>query len=485
VYEMNCCVGQDCESGASYSETVTRAGVVTTLAAKETKGLNCAPTGDTFQATCGARPKSKTADSLVLSEDMFVVATPEPTTPEPTTPEPTTPEPTTAAPTPAPTADFVLPEDQICTQDRSIEPLPGVKPGSCLQVMCIPEGVNVGDKFNAVVRWCMQRPRSYHVNFDLLDRLGTKNWFNGLGETIDPWGEGYSAEEFPMNWAQCGERTFNIEFDAELTSAGTGIIDVMWKFFVAPMWGPNQSEEWSDNDPFPNMLAETGIKAQPVYNQGLINDCEYKPTRYWNLPPTGKQDAIDFPWIPLNCVKPGQAFGVEISTHLESIKRADLHVNLMIGTGFDKYLGPNDIYLGESNVYGLKANKVADYWVDGYWTKHNIVFDEATTNNILYSPAVLAWQEDNPGKELQVYVTAFLTPMGDSFYELDGEGNFVEDEYGNLVPKQVMLANGEPRLDPSILDADGNPSPIFGWDIRERENFFNVALPDTTGATCE
>lgn len=432
---------------------------------------------------CGAGAKSANKNLDVI----FQQPTPAPTaapTPVPTaapTPVPTaapTPAPT-AAPTMAPTA-VMIPEEETCLQDRGLEPLPGVKPGSCLQVMCIPEGVDVGAPYTVTIRWCLQRPRAHHVNFDLDDRLGTKQYFGGRGITVDPVGEGYTLEEFPLNWVQCGEHSFQMEeFTGQLTSAGTGVFDIMWKFFSSPIWGSEEEGQEPDNDSFPNMLAETGIPKQPTYNQGVVNDCVPVPTRYWNLPPTGEQDAIDFPVIPVDCVVEGQPLAIKIRTHIESMKAGDLHVNLMVGTGGDVYLGPDDIYIGESNVYGIQAEDVANYWEEGYWTDHEIVFDAQTTD-VMTNPLVQEWADKNPGKVVQIYVTGFLVPEGDSFYELDPDtGDFVLDEEGNMVVKAVLNDDGTPRLDPSFRDANGDPIPMYGWDIRERENFFNIALPGT------
>jgi hypothetical protein len=48
---------------------------------------------------------------------------------------------------------------------------------------------------------------------------------------------------------------------------------------------------------------------------------------------------------------------LQIVTHLESTPAADLHVNLQIGTGGDKYLGPDDIF-GKSLSFTATAHQL-------------------------------------------------------------------------------------------------------------------------------
>jgi hypothetical protein len=60
---------------------------------------------------------------------------------------------------------------------------------------------------------------------------------------------------------------------------------------------------------------------------------------------------------------------------LESQKTADFRVNLQIGTGGDKYLGAEDIYVTESNIYGTPMNEEGGE----YWTIHKIPFTAAQT----------------------------------------------------------------------------------------------------------
>jgi hypothetical protein len=49
-----------------------------------------------------------------------------------------------------------------------------------LQVMCLPTSIDPGEPFHAVVRWCLQRPRRFHITFDALD-MNTKEHYGGIG----------------------------------------------------------------------------------------------------------------------------------------------------------------------------------------------------------------------------------------------------------------------------------------------------------------
>jgi hypothetical protein len=65
----------------------------------------------------------------------------------------------------------------------------------------------------------------------------------------------------------------------------------------------------------------------------------------------------------------------QVDSHLESHKKADLRVNLQIGTGGDKYLGVNDIYVTESDIFGLPMNEQGG----DYWTFNKIPFTAKQT----------------------------------------------------------------------------------------------------------
>jgi hypothetical protein len=65
----------------------------------------------------------------------------------------------------------------------------------------------------------------------------------------------------------------------------------------------------------------------------------------------------------------------QIDTHLESLKKVDFRVNLQIGTGGDKYLGAADVYVTESDIYGLAANAASG----DYWTFNKMPFTAAQT----------------------------------------------------------------------------------------------------------
>ncbi|KAG5190843.1 hypothetical protein JKP88DRAFT_175213 [Tribonema minus] len=257
---------------------------------------------------------------------------------------------------------------------------PGVPDGSCVQVMCIPDSITPGKDFHTTVRWCLQRPRAFHGSFDIIDR-----------DTKDPYG---STGFTPGGAYQCGEHTYT-----QNVKAVTPQPDLMFKFFLQPVWGPPDLNSY---DPFPNVIAEVGLNKQPDFG-ALVNDCAPVPTRVWNVAPTGQQNGIDFPKLP-DCVTPGEPWSIRVNTHLETEDAADLRVNLQIGTGADKYLGAKDIYVGESNVYGVLSNPVATKWSDlppKYWTSHDIEFTSKQTE--------LVNKGDN------IYIAAFMVPKGEVY----------------------------------------------------------------------
>ncbi|KAG5181218.1 hypothetical protein JKP88DRAFT_261116 [Tribonema minus] len=256
-------------------------------------------------------------------------------------------------------------------------PPPGVKPGSCFQVVCLPTSIAIGAPFHTRVRWCLQRPRRSHLVVDTLD-VNTKEWYGGDGYT--PEGE----------W-QCGEHTFEQTMNA-VPDPATGEYNVLWRYFVTPVWGDGRYDI-REEEPYPNAIAATGIDRQPLYD-GLVDDCGLRPDRLVNFPPTGVQDGIDFPYTPY-CIQPGEPFFVAVFTHLLSAPAADLHVNLHIGTGPDKYLGPDDIFVAESVEFGIPRD------VDAIWSRHLARFTgRATAMLVGYSTP---------------YLTAFLVPAGSTF----------------------------------------------------------------------
>ena len=76
---------------------------------------------------------------------------------------------------PYPGKTGTVPNNLTCEQP--LQP-PGVKPGSCLEVTCIPDAVQIDGPMHATVRYCLQRPRLYDGTFVLLDRI-TKEYFTG------------------------------------------------------------------------------------------------------------------------------------------------------------------------------------------------------------------------------------------------------------------------------------------------------------------
>ncbi|KAG5177568.1 hypothetical protein JKP88DRAFT_189201, partial [Tribonema minus] len=240
-----------------------------------------------------------------------------------------------------------------------------------------------GNQFRVTVRFCLQRPRRWHLAFALLDMV-TKEYYMGDGNGI-----------VDME-SQCAEVTFTDIFDVPPDAN-----NLMWKFYVVANWG--NANDYVE-DVFPNMLAETGVPMQPDYTQPLdpANMCpETDPNpRMWSYPPTGFQNAIDYAVVP-PCFQPNAEWAVQVNTHIETVDEADLHCNLQIGSGADVFLGPADLYLTETDVPGLQANPVAKTWdalPPNYWTINDIVFTPEQTGMV---------QDGQP-----VYLSCFLVPAG-------------------------------------------------------------------------
>ncbi len=467
------------------------------------------PSGET-DSTEGPTTEEPTTEEPTTEETTEESTTEESTTEEPTTEEPTTEEPTTEEPTEEPKECLLPPNNElpceVCTQDNEVESLPGVKEGGCLQVICMPTSIPVGATFHTRVRWCLQRPRRYNVNFDLLDLGYGKDFFVNDEVKNDPTvadnpAYPYTLEEFPLGYLQCGEHTFELNLDIEPTKYPPGedppadapMYNVMWKFFIAPRWGGGADGVGELHDPFPNMLSESGVPAQPIYTDGgeVVNDGNgnmvKESTVYWNLPPTGKQDAIHFPEFP-PCIPRGfdgfQGYTFEVWTHLESMDVANLHVNLMRGTGGDAYLGEADEYIADSpdpidegGVFApILKNQVTEYYEDGYWNVHTITFSQAKLQK------VVEWAVEN-GEWPNTYFTAFLVPDGDHFEERDENGDFILDDEGNIIytPKLNYEDDGvTPKVDCRYPDpATGTGCiPVTGYDMREIEHLFQVELCD-------
>jgi hypothetical protein len=132
---------------------------------------DCQPTGFTKDVQCSARPSTKGLTTTYVKGDL-VAPTPAPVK-------------TTPVVTPAPTVGTVAPTKvvkPIPVEEQCVQtiPPPGVKPGSCMILTCLPKGVKYGEKFHATVRWCVQRPRRWHLTFDMLD-MKTKAYYQGAG----------------------------------------------------------------------------------------------------------------------------------------------------------------------------------------------------------------------------------------------------------------------------------------------------------------
>ncbi len=481
-----------------------------------TKDVACAPLeegSDKSYVNLQYIPEDTEEPTEEVTEEPTEEVTEEPTEEVTEEPEPSE-EPTeevTEEPEPSeePTEEpeqCVLPPDKalacpICAQDNSIEALPGVKVGGCLQVVCMPTSIPVGAKFHTRVRWCLQRPRRAQINFDLLDLGYGKDFFISENTKNDPFvvdnpAYPYTQEDFPMGYSQCAEHTFELNLDIEPTKyppgedppPGAPLYNVMWKFFIAPEWGGGAGGGPGENhDPFPNMLSESGVPYQPAYTQGgeVQGDCPTQPTIFWNLPPTGKQDAINFPEFP-PCIPRGfagfQGYTLQVWTHVESMDTANLHVNLMGGTGGDSYLGAEDVYFADSpdpidakgNFAPISKNDVTEYYEDGYWNVHTITFSQAQLQT------AVNWAEEN-GKWPNTYFTAFLVPDGDTYEERQENGDFIRDDEGNIIYNAKLNYEDDgvtPKVDCRYLDDSGGCMPVYGYDARELEHMFQVELCD-------
>ncbi|KAG5190828.1 hypothetical protein JKP88DRAFT_205172 [Tribonema minus] len=372
---------------------------------------------------------------------------------------PVAPPPVVPAVPPAPLKPFLLPNGSIdfvnlppwTRCEQGVKP-PGVKPGACLQVMCMPKSVQPGDTFHITIRFCLQRPRRWHLAFGLLD-LNSKQYYGGAGAGVLD------------TRAQCGEVTFEHTFDAK-KSPGLGIFDLMWKFYIVPNHG---MDGFYVEDTFPNMLGEAGVDQQPNYLAPLDKkmDCPNKEMQQWNLPPTGFQNGIEYTIIP-KCFQPGQPWFVLVDTHLETMDEADLHCNLQIGSGGDVYLGPEDQYVTETNVYNLQANPKTGSWASvppGYWTTHPILFTAAQTALV---------QPDTP-----VYLACFMVPPGAAYNPGFPEGWFFLDrefylnmQFCDADPFQDI--NGDGILDvPTDFDLNGDGT-VDGQPPQPNPNYIDL-----------
>ncbi|KAG5175546.1 hypothetical protein JKP88DRAFT_283496 [Tribonema minus] len=322
----------------------------------------------------------------------------------------------------------------------------------------------VGDQFSVTVRFCLRRPRRWHLvrmarltrpclTFALLDMSPTIDALilNAIVLTLSPptpllpplrasiqtfalldmktkeYYMGNGASIAAEQESQCGEVTFT-----QALSTPPGARDLMWKFYIVPTWGT--ATDYVE-DTFPNMLAEAGVPEQPDYMRPLPPAALCKESapnpRLWSFPPTGLQNAIDYAVVP-PCLTPGTTWALAVRTHLETQARGDLHCNLQLGSGADN---PDDVYLTETDVWGREANSVAASWSalpPGYWTLHDIVFTPTQTRMVrpgapVYVvcsrvPAGASFGEDVPHccrvrPGAPVYVVCFLVPAGASFGE--------------------------------------------------------------------
>lgn len=280
---------------------------------------------------------------------------------------------------------------------------PGVKPFACMDVICSPQGVEVGTPFHTTIKFCLQRARKWNMTFGLLT-MDTHSWLGGTGYELQ-------NKDGDSLITQCGIHTFEYtmsEADFGTNDQMAAIGDYMWKYFITPVWGQPGEEV---TDPFPNMLAECGIPVQPVYGTAS-GDCPVRENVSWTAKKTRPQDAINYYMIP-QCMTPGQPWQISVETHLESKPAADLHFNLQIGTGADKYLGVADIFVDEFVVYGYAKNGPWGY--GKYWTYTNATFTAEATANITNG--------DLP------YIATFFTPAGQQYGSVKTGYTFLEREF--------------------------------------------------------
>eukprot|EP00953_Heterococcus_sp_UTEX-ZZ885_P030350 16039-Heterococcus_DN1.PRE.4 len=285
------------------------------------------------------------------------------------------------------------------------------KPGSCLQVMCLPAAVSAGIPFNTTVRFCLQYPRPWHFQFSLLDEK-TKKYVEGSNINNE-------------DYQQC---------ELVLTQAQINNLDYDWKYYIThvlmcsfPCWSArvvvqqsqqlNASSSSSDNktaEDYPNNIAETSaIVPLPYY---LPDQCLYAYMFTFKLAARfGVHcDVITFDETP-ECLTPGKPWSITVKTHVGSAKTVDWRTNLQKGSGPNKYLGEKDSFVAESNVYGLKLNTVNDTAAAGYWTKTVVKFTAADTR--LIKP------KDN------IYVASFMVPAKAKYNaKLPGGWKYLEKE---------------------------------------------------------
>ncbi|CAM9742129.1 unnamed protein product [Chrysoparadoxa australica] len=243
-------------------------------------------------------------------------------------------------------APTLAPPPYTCMQDAL---LPGVKPGSCLQVLCFPDRIAFDEPFHATVTWCLDRARPAALSFDTLDNI--EKFFISYGE-------GGSTKTFyddEEEAYQCGINTFEITLPADLTIDNPEFSgDVMYKYFITPIFYGDDEKDTPQllQDPFPNMLAEAGWNLLPDQYGALEGDCPVVDFELWNLTEPEPYDAIDIE-IP-ECHENGKDLDITFDVELNTIEESEITCNLMGGQGVDVYLSEEEIFVAQAymNVEG-------------------------------------------------------------------------------------------------------------------------------------
>ncbi|CAM9477145.1 unnamed protein product [Chrysoparadoxa australica] len=254
-----------------------------------------------------------------------------------------------------------------------------------MQVMCVPDSIALGQQFNTVVRYCLQRARPHHITFDILDAdLPGKPALDGQYET--EYGD-----------VQCAERTMVATIDG-VSNPNPAEATLQWKFFTTPVWSSDSGATFLE--PFPNMIAETGVPIDVAIG-AMVNNCEPVPTRIFDR---AEKDSQYIDIVAPDCLPADGPF--EVTTLVTTTGPADIRVNVQVGTGGDVYLGPDDIYVAGTTtpILGAGTHSITTF------------FSDEQLNAL-------------PADDDDVYITALLSAPGEVF------PNFIDREFHLLLTK--------------------------------------------------
>jgi hypothetical protein len=310
----------------------------------------------------------------------------------------------------------------------------GAKEGSCVQVLCAPEFVSLGTPFHMIVRFCNTHPRKWDLSLNILDdalktyveNIGTGIEYNyhlamELETTQSPTPTPTMAPTMAPSFSQdatggeegtqCGDYTFEITLDPDTVDKEAVLI---WEFHMKPIWYTGMDETV---DIFPNLIGQTSYFVPPTIlpqdMSATLKDCPVMATRNFVPQNIELMDMIRFPMMPA-CFTPGEVFEAYVDVHVESLDQVDVRANLQIGSGADLYLGVDDVFIAESNAYGVEMSTD-----DQYWYRYTINYLAADTQNI--NP------EDN------LYLVVFMVQSGDVYDETQGGWNIIDREFNLLI----------------------------------------------------